>query len=275
MPKYIKFYEEYTQSQRLTKETQLTPLQQFVQYLDKICASKKPLVNDRPYEDYISEKVWQSAYKIFDEGDNFDKYEFYWRFLNTFDPDDETIWFTEKLKEVEEDLEIDKLIMSFSESMGGEDIEDFLTELGILELKKSKEEYFRETVENSDLFHVLNNLDSDELVPIFRSVVYHADDTGSYLNEALNYSSLGVCWSYDPNKAEPHCGYSSKKTALEIVYHAKTPFKSIDWPMTLMVNAWGQKEEKEVRIKDGGLIQVEEIHICDESEKIKPIVVKA
>jgi len=60
-------------------------------------------------------------------------------------------------------------------------------------------------------------------------------------------TNLGICWSFDYNKAYP---YNGKGTPYKFYYicHALIPLKGINWKRTIEVNSDGFTYEKEIRL---------------------------
>jgi len=283
MPKNIKLFEDFKASreqlsipfeeQDMSSES---PMLQILAYLQHISLKGQKLGSSQNFNSYLTENNWEEGYKMYLREGHANYYNMYWHFLNTYDLNDEEVWLVDKVKKmVEEDVVGDSEHSIADHFVDHETIEDFLTKNGIKIFEEFKEEQFRNDVEENGLFYALSDCDENGNISIYRSIVYHNDDKGSYFEDAKQYNEVGVYWTYESNLAEPHNGYSGKASALEVTYHAKTNFDSIDMSTTLMVNAWTSKEEKEIRLIEGGLVEIYAIEIGDKVQQIKPIIVKA
>ena len=91
------------------------------------------------------------------------------------------------------------------------------------------------------------------------------------------YNSVGVCWSWEKEGGEAYCGigFGNIKTDY-ITLRGWTSPDSINWMMTMEVNTQMGCQERELRLKEGSIVEVDEIIITgydvDKSIKGKNIL---
>ena len=136
------------------------------------------------------------------------------------------------------------------------------------------------SVVNDNVQDMLENLEQDDdgLIDIWRAVTLSKDtDRGKYADVynaiTKGYKGVGVYWSWDDDAAEAHWGHG--KDSVYIKMHAKVRPDDVDWPETLFKNTYDLKDEKEIRVKDGGLVKVIGFMQDDKYVDIDPKVVSA
>lgn len=281
MPK-IKLFEDFQSSKQLSlpleiSEADMSATGQILAYLTKIDTKVNTIGKSQPYQKFLTKKIYQQAFETYNQDGHKEETNVYWSFLNSYSPEYESeLWKMEDLKELSPSLDTNELHNELTEFGSGREIEDYLTEEGLNVYKKFEQEHFEESIEENGLYYALSDVDENGNLSIYRSIIYHDDDE-SYFKTALQYKNLGIYWTFESNKAEPHWGYSNKASAIEVIYHAKVNMSSINWPMTLVVNAWTSKEEKEIRLNEGALVEVYAIQVDDEPlhNLKKSIIVKA
>lgn len=126
---------------------------------------------------------------------------------------------------------------------------------------------------------VKDSYDEDDqgLISIWRTVDYAKGDDGKDIYDIITkeYGGVGVFWTWDEKSAEAYWGNSAGH---KITLHAKVSVEDVDWGETVYKNAYGLKEEKEIRVKDGAKVMMIGYHddVIDKDFAFEePIVVKA
>lgn len=96
------------------------------------------------------------------------------------------------------------------------------------------------------------NGNKDGLINCYRAIVIDGskmsepDDVYNEITKA--YKSVGIYWSWAEEGAEPHNGYSSSPSRLDVTLHGQTRVEDIAWARTVFVNVYDLKEEREITI---------------------------
>lgn len=155
-----------------------------------------------------------------------------------------------------------------------------LTEEGLQKFNEYSREVFDGLVEDMT-YEVERSFGANEdgLIDIWRSVSYVKKSPAGnhkdiYYAIVKGYRGVGVYWSWDQKKAEAYWGESGGH---ELILHAMVRPEDVDWTETLFKSAYGLREEREIRVKNGGsvmVVGVEDPKAGKIVELEEPIVVK-
>ena len=87
------------------------------------------------------------------------------------------------------------------------------------------------------------------------------DDYFKLLTKYYGYKGVGVCWSWQEGRGEAYCGESYNVGSSDILLKGWVRPDSIDWVFTMQINAQMGNSEEELRLKNGAIIEVDEIII--------------
>lgn len=99
-------------------------------------------------------------------------------------------------------------------------------------------------------------------------------DYYQYLNE--HFYGIGDCWTYEVGGGEDYCGNHYGKNDSKITLKGKVRLTDIDWEETIYLNVYCMNYEKEIRLKQNALVELDEIEIEDKKFPLKqPLIVPA
>lgn len=209
--------------------------------------------------------------------------DYVYNFLYTYDPNDEDYKEYYNWKEIEDALKDDEDYLDGNHhfdlakylSENTRSVKDIFTEDGYKEFMKISRQKFEEDTQDMQ-YTVKDGYDKDEdgLIDCWRTVAYTAgSEKDVYLN-IMKHGGVGVYWAWDEDKAEAYWGESG---GYSITLHGKVSVEDVDWSETLYRSAYGLKEEREIRMNDGGKILILGYH-DDEIDKFiqfeEPYLVK-
>jgi hypothetical protein len=87
------------------------------------------------------------------------------------------------------------------------------------------------------------------------------DDYFKLLTKYYGYKGVGVCWSWQEGRGEAYCGESYNVGSSDILLKGWVRPDSIDWVFTMQINAQMGNSEEELRLKNGAIVEVDEIII--------------
>ena len=109
------------------------------------------------------------------------------------------------------------------------------------------------------------------------STYYKQNQDDLYQHLSKTYNGVGICWSWKENGANAYNGseYTSSNET-RIVLKGWIKCEDIDWEQTLVCNAWGLNDEKEIQTVTHKQVEIFEIMDVSHDVKIplkKPIIV--
>ena len=114
-------------------------------------------------------------------------------------------------------------------------------------------------------YSLRHNVENDKM-PIYRSVTIPKSikDLKKVISE---YSGVGVYWTFDEEKPEPYGAYSNQDSQ-EIVLKAWVRIKDVDWETTFERTIYSLREEREINVISGSVVELFEIHLKDKEDDI-------
>jgi len=143
--------------------------------------------------------------------------------------------------------------------------EDILEEMSEEEIFESKEcqewlrGHFEDLIDEQINTYTYDIINDDEILTIYRSMMFDEMEKWGFLGGYLGHLEkqglhLGVCWSYDFDRAEAHWGHGGSEYVLE----SEVDVRYIDWSTTLIMNLHPTLgyEEAEVRLYKGTPLKI-------------------
>ena len=143
--------------------------------------------------------------------------------------------------------------------------ESYLNEEGERLYQKYLNDYYLERLEDYGFPYSLI-FDNRGLIYVERAIkvpsVYDRQKTNDFIN---NYDSLGECWSWAENGAEPYCGASNYTT---LTLKGWVDPSNVDWLNTISKNMYSLNEEQELYIPNA-LVEVFEANVFINHKEVK------
>jgi hypothetical protein len=167
-------------------------------------------------------------------------------------------------------------ITNYLEEMGWDndvaEMKNVLTDEGNEKFNSEMEDYFIGSLEN---YGFPDEMTKDErgliyvereiiLPDIFSTEVSSFDDYKNYFELLRNsYKGSGPCWTWAPGHGEAYCGLSYRQKNTAILLRGWVDPMSVDWVETLYRNAYSLNEERELYLKEGCIIEIDEVVVND------------
>ena len=149
-----------------------------------------------------------------------------------------------------------------------------LTDEGIERFNEEMREYFRSAFETYEFPNALT-IDDRGLVYIEREITLpdifstqvatHREDKDYFELLKNVYKGSGPCWSWKVGRAEAYCAESYGTKNTPVVLKGWADPTSVDWAETLYRNAYSLNEECEIYLKEGNIIEIDEVVVNDYS----------
>jgi hypothetical protein len=172
-------------------------------------------------------------------------------------------------------------ITDYLEEMGWDndvvEMKNVLTDEGNEKFNSQMEDYFRGSLES---YGFPDKMTRDErgliyvereiiLPDIFSTEVSSFDDYKNYFELLRNsYKGSGPCWTWAVGHGEAYCGHSFGQSNTAVLLRGWVDPMSVDWVETLYRNAYSLNEECELYLKEGCIIEIDEVVVNDYGYKL-------
>ena len=132
------------------------------------------------------------------------------------------------------------------------DYKTFFSKEGLEQFLDETHEHFLYDIEDMQ-YTVERRYEKDDegLIDIWRTIDYD-EDVDNYVKIIEGYGGVGVYWAWDEKSPEAYWGNGGRSITL----HGKVSVENVDWLLTAEASAYYLKEEKELRVKDGGKVLI-------------------
>lgn len=167
-------------------------------------------------------------------------------------------------------------ITNYLEEMGWDndvaEMKNVLTDEGNEKFNSEMEDYFRGSLENYGFPDKMTKnergliyVEREIILPdIFSTEVSSFGDYKNYFELLRNsYKGSGPCWTWAPGHGEAYCGLSYRQKNTAILLRGWVDPMSVDWGETLYRNAYSLNEERELYLKEGCIIEIDEVVVND------------
>ena len=167
-------------------------------------------------------------------------------------------------------------ITNYLEEMGWDndvaEMKNVLTDEGNEKFNSEMEDYFIGSLENYGFPDKMTKnergliyVEREIILPdIFSTEVSSFDDYKNYFELLRNsYKGSGPCWTWAPGHGEAYCGLSYRQKNTAILLRGWVDPMSVDWVETLYRNAYSLNEERELYLKEGCIIEIDEVVVND------------
>lgn len=98
------------------------------------------------------------------------------------------------------------------------------------------------------------------LIYVERSIDFNMSDDLS----ALQFKSIGECWSWKRFNSQSYCSTLDRFNTgtTQVILCGYVHPNSIDWTETIYLNVYKMKKEREIRLNDNAFVEVAYIKIC-------------
>lgn len=172
-------------------------------------------------------------------------------------------------------------ITDYLEEMGWDndvvEMKNVLTDEGGEKFNSKMEDYFKGSLEN---YGFPNKMTRDErgliyvereiiLPDIFSTEVRNFNEHKNYFELLRNsYKGSGPCWTWAVGHGEAYCGHSFGQSNTAVLLRGWVDPMSVDWGETLYRNAYSLNEERELYLKEGCIIEIDEVVVNDYGYKL-------
>ena len=172
-------------------------------------------------------------------------------------------------------------ITDYLEEMDWDDdvieMKNVLTDEGNEKFNSQMEDYFRGSLES---YGFPDKMTRDErgliyvereiiLPDIFSTEVSSFDNYKNYFELLRNsYKGSGPCWTWAVGHGEAYCGLSYRQKNTAVLLRGWVDPMSVDWGETLYRNAYSLNEERELYLKEGCIIEIDEVVVNDYGYKL-------
>jgi hypothetical protein len=170
-------------------------------------------------------------------------------------------------------------ILEYLDEIGGEydvsKMKNVLTDDGVEKFNETMAQYFKDsfdeygfpdelTIDDRGLIYIEREI---MLPNIFSTQVATNREVKDYFELLKNYyKGSGPCWSWKLGCAESYCGDSYGTSNTEIVLKGWVDPMSVDWAETLYRNAYSLNEECELYLREGNIVEIDEVVVNDYSQ---------
>ena len=157
------------------------------------------------------------------------------------------------------------------------EMKNVLTDEGNEKFNSQMEDYFRGSLES---YGFPDKMTRDErgliyvereiiLPDIFSTEVSSFDNYKNYFELLRNsYKGSGPCWTWAVGHGEAYCGHSFGQSNTAVLLRGWVDPMSVDWGETLYRNAYSLNEERELYLKEGCIIEIDEVVVNDYGYKL-------
>lgn len=229
-----------------------------------------------------AEKIALGLYtKGFDDDPDNDSSEFYtlysdsaYEFLENYSFEEYPEYYREEKMEeiVEYGIELNEVSEIWDYIK--DNIEDFLSEIGMKQLREMAEDKFGEL--STVFFDEIDSRIIKGTIPIWRAITFGKGDKKDVYERIIEYKGIGEFWAWEEDKAEAHWGEWSDDYQ-EFIIHGYVKIENVNWENTIIKNVYYLKEEEEIEVIKGADILIYKLTQVQNNVnlKIDPIVVKA
>ena len=157
------------------------------------------------------------------------------------------------------------------------EMKNILTDEGNEKFNSQMEDYFRGSLES---YGFPDKMTRDErgliyvereiiLPDIFSTEVSSFDNYKNYFELLRNsYKGSGPCWTWAVGHGEAYCGHSFGQSNTAVLLRGWVDPMNVEWGETLYRNAYSLNEERELYLKEGCIIEIDEVAVNDYGYKL-------